>query len=43
VEYLDQRFPSKGQRLLPDDPLQRFRVCKVAAITVLIRLGGEGM
>jgi glutathione S-transferase len=26
VEYLDQRFPSEGQRLLPDDPLQRFRV-----------------
>ena len=32
VEYLDQRFPSEGQRLLPDDPLQRFRVRKVTAV-----------
>jgi glutathione S-transferase len=26
VEYLDHRFPSQGQRLLPEDPLLRYRV-----------------
>ncbi len=24
--YLDNRYPSEGQRLLPEDPLQRYRV-----------------
>lgn len=24
--YLENRFPDHGQRLLPEDPLQRYRV-----------------